>query len=776
MNIRKKLILGAMFIGFVPILLGASYIGYNAIHQGQTLIRSQIQQQLISVREITAEKVESYFSTIENQILTLSKSRMVIDAMQDFEGVFTAHSWDAKLDPAEVDASLANYYRNEFATQYNELNPGNAVDVQALINGLSSETKALQYSYISNNPNPLGEKDKLLHSPNFTPYTKMHAYYHESLHDYLTRFGYYDIFLVSAETGHIVYSVYKELDFATSLIDGPYANSGIAQVFRQVKDSKDSTAVALTDFAPYLPSYEAPASFIASPIFESGELVGVLIFQMPIERLNQIMTHNGKWNEVGLGNSGETYLVGQDFNMRSMSRFLIEDKSAYGELLKQIGMGPNLIENIIAKHTSVGLQPVKTLGTQAALSGETGYQAFPDYRGIRVFSAYKPIKIKGFTWALMSEIDEEEAFLFTDQLKDSIIATSVITVLLALLLAGGLGLAFSNSITGPINRTVGMLKNIAKGDGDLTQRLDATNKDEMGQLAYWFNHFIADIQNLISDLNSIIVTLSQSSSSFKTDAGAAENAMDEQNELTRNISNLMNNLQGVVDEIAQSSQDTSELAIQTSNSSNAGLKTVQACTTAIQDLSEDIQQMVSSIDTLNQSSQQVGEVVSVIQAIAEQTNLLALNAAIEAARAGESGRGFAVVADEVRNLAQRTQDSTLEISESVTTITDGIHRAVELASNSHESVQQGLNSAQEAEETFKAINESVDDIRENGERMVSAAKKQEDAAREVNLGVQSIESGAQGTTDLIKGVAVRSVELESLSENLNGKVGRYKTS
>lgn len=776
MNIRKKIILGAMFIGFVPILLGASYIGYNAITQGQSLIRGQVQQQLISVREITTEKVEHYFSTIENQILTMSKSRMVIDAVQDFEGVFTAHSWDAKLDPAEVDASLSQYYRDEFAAKYSELNPGHNLDVPALLSELSSETKALQYSFISNNPNPLGEKDKLLHSPNFTPYTKMHAYYHESLHDYLTRFGYYDIFLVSAETGHIVYSVYKELDFATSLIDGPYADSGIAEAFRKVKDSQEVSTVALTDFAPYLPSYEAPASFIASPIFESGEIVGVLIFQMPIERLNQIMTHNEKWSEVGLGNTGETYLVGQDFNMRSMSRFLIEDKTAYGELLKQLDMGPDAISNIMAKHTSVGLQPVKTVGTKAALAGETGYQAFPDYRGVRVFSAYRPITIKGFTWALMSEIDEEEAFTFSNQLKDSIVGTSIITVMLALLLAGGLGLAFSNSITGPINRTVSMLKNIAKGDGDLTQRLDATNKDEMGQLAYWFNHFIVDIQNLISDLNSIIVTLSQSSSSFKTDAGAAEKAMDEQNALTSNISNLMNNLQQVVDEIAQSSQDTSQLAIQTSDSSNAGLKTVQACTTAIQDLSEDIQQMVSSIDTLNQSSQQVGEVVSVIQAIAEQTNLLALNAAIEAARAGESGRGFAVVADEVRNLAQRTQDSTQEISESVTTITQGISKAVELASNSHESVQQGLSSAQEAEQTFKAINESVDDIRENGERMVQAAHKQETATSEVNAGVQSIESGAQGTTDLIKGVAVRSVELESISKDLNGKVGRYKTS
>lgn len=775
MNIQKKLIFGAMFIGFVPILIGASYIGYNAIHQGQDLIRAQVQQQLISVREITAEKVEHYFSNIENQILTLSKSRMVIDAMQDFEGVFAAHLLDAKLDPAEVDASLNRYYHEAFSTQYNQLNPGGSVDVTQLINGLSAETKALQYSYISNNPNALGEKDKLLHSPNFTSYTKMHAYYHESLHDYLTRFGFYDIFLVSASTGKIVYSVYKELDFATSLINGPYAESGIADAFRQVKNAKEGDVVALTDFTPYLPSYESPAAFIASPIFEGNELLGVLIFQLPIDRLNQIMTHKGEWTNVGLGMSGETYLVGEDFNMRSMSRFLIEDDIAYGKLLTNMGVDSNLIANMVAKQTSVGLQAVKTKGAQAALMGSAGYDVFDDYRGVRVFSAYRPVKIKNFTWALMSEIDEEEAFKFSNQLQESIIATSVITIALALLLAGGLGLLFSRSIINPINHTISMLKNIAKGDGDLTQRLDAENKDEMGRLGYWFNHFIEDIQILISDLNSIIITLSKSSSSFKDDAGETEKAIDQQNTLTRSISDLMNNLQGIVDEIAQSSSETSELAIKTSNASSSGLKTVQACTTAIEALSKDIQQMVSSIDTLNQSSQQVGEVVTVIQSIAEQTNLLALNAAIEAARAGESGRGFAVVADEVRNLAQRTQDSTLEISESVNFITEGIRKAVDLASHSHESVQSGLNSAQEAEQTFKVINESVNEIRENGQRMVSAAKNQESAASEVTTGVQSIDDVAQVTTKLIKGVAVRSVELESLSKNLNSMVGRYKT-
>lgn len=776
MNIQKKLILGAMFIGFMPILLGASYIGYNAIHQGQNLIREQVQQQLISVREITAEKVEHYFSTIENQILTMSKSRMVIDAVQDFDGVFAAHLSETKLDSAMIETSLSSYYKNEFGKQYSQLNPNSSMDTGELLSGLSNEAKALQYTFISQNPNPIGEKDKLIHADVFSSYTKLHAFYHDSFHDYLNRFGFYDIFLVSANTGEVVYSVYKELDFATSLLNGPYAKSGLADVFRKVKNAPEDGVVALNDFAPYLPSYESPASFIASPIFESGELVGVLIFQMPMDRLNQIMTHKGQWNDVGLGDTGETYLVGQDFNMRSMSRFLLEDKNAYGKLLTQMGFDKNIIANILAKHTSVGLQPVKTQGTQAALAGTTGYEVFPDYRGVPVFSAYRPIHIKGFTWALMSEIDEQEAFHFSDELRVSILKTATITIILALLIAAGIGLMFSKSITNPINRTVLMLKNIAKGDGDLTQRLDATNRDEMGQLAYWFNQFIGDIQNLISELNSIIVTLSESSSSFKKDAAETEVAINKQNELTKSIADLMNNLQTSVNEIAKSSGDTSKLAMETATASDAGLKTVQDCTLAIKTLSEDIQKMVSSIDTLNQSSQQVGQVVEVIQSIAEQTNLLALNAAIEAARAGESGRGFAVVADEVRNLAQRTQASTLEISESVSFITEGIRKAVDLASHSHESVQSGLNSAQEAEQTFKIINESVGEIRENGQRMVSAAHHQESATLEVKTGVQSIENGTQGTTELIKSVAGRSLELESLSKNLNGKVGRYKTS
>jgi len=775
MNIQRKLILGAVILGFLPIFIGAIFIGQRASSDGDALVRKQVQQQLTAVREITAEKVEHYFKTIENQIVTMSNSRMVIDAIQDFEGVFEQHAADLRTDVSDINSSLTSFYKDQFNAKYQATNPNSAFDGMQALQGLSPAAKALQYTYIGNNPNPLGEKDKLLHAQDYTAYTKIHAYYHEAFHEFLNRFGYYDIFLVSLETGEVVYSVYKELDFATSLLDGPYAQSGLAQAFRAIKDANEPSAVALTDFAPYTPSYEAPASFIASPIYDVNEKVGVLIFQMPIDRLNEIMTHKQTWSDIGLGDTGETYLVGPDFNMRSLSRFLIEDKDGYFDLLKSIGLSDGTIDRIRQQNTSVGLQPVKTLGSEEALSGKTGYSGFEDYRGVPVFSAYRPIEVRGFRWALMSEIDQAEAFVFSNELTSAIWKASIITIVIALFAAAISGWLFSKSIITPILRTVNMLKNIAKGDGDLTQRLDDSSGDEMGQLASWFNQFISDIQNLVADLNKTIETLNQNASEFRQDSTKAETAIEAQNQMTQQISHSMAHLRSVVEEITRHSDLSADLAANTASASTTGLEVVKACTQAIENLSTDIQHMVDSINSLSDSSKKVEEVVSVIQAIAEQTNLLALNAAIEAARAGESGRGFAVVADEVRNLAQRTQDSTSEIGESISMMTQGISRAVELADNSNNSVQQGLGNAKEAEETFQSINSSVLEIQNTGAAIKDAAQQQSQASDEVNSGIVSIDNGAKETTKLVSAIATRSGELATMGQSLKQTVSRYRT-
>lgn len=153
----------------------------------------------------------------------------------------------------------------------------------------------------------MGQKDELLDPIDGSHHGEWHSQYHPFLRDFQKRFDYYDLFLVESETGRIVYSVFKELDFATSLVDGPYAKSGIADVFRKANQSTTPDYVALSDFAPYLPSYQDPAAFIAAPVFEGGEKTGVLILQMPIDRINAIMTHGGRWAESGLGATGETY-------------------------------------------------------------------------------------------------------------------------------------------------------------------------------------------------------------------------------------------------------------------------------------------------------------------------------------------------------------------------------------------------------------------------------------------------------------------------------------
>jgi methyl-accepting chemotaxis protein len=205
--------------------------------------------------------------------------------------------------------------------------------------------------------------------------------------------GYYDLFLVDHQTGNIVYSVFKELDYETSLISGPYSNSCIDKAFAMANRASEKNYTGLTDFAPYGPSYNAPASFIATAIFNCNTKIGILILQMPVDKINEVVTYGQNWQQTGLGSSGETYLIGQDFAMRCNSRFLLEDRNNYLKLIQEIGVSAGIIQTIQHKNTSIGLQQITTLGTERALNGESGFDIFPDYRGISVLSAYKPINI-----------------------------------------------------------------------------------------------------------------------------------------------------------------------------------------------------------------------------------------------------------------------------------------------------------------------------------------------------------------------------------------------
>ena len=448
---------------------------------------------LTAAREFKAQQIEGYFETISAQVSTFSRSLTVVEAMARLrEGV-------ERLDVASAEQilpELNTYYTREFVSRLigeGQIDPRSRAGASPFIPS-DPLAQTLQHLYISSNPNEVGSKTLLDNAGDGSEYSSAHELFHPIIRNYLERFGYYDIFLVDDVTGRIVYSVFKEVDFGTSLLDGPYANIGIGRAFAAARDASDRDFVATQDFMPYLPSYNEPAGFIASPIFDGETRIGVLIFQMPIDRINNIMTNNEAWNMVGLGDSGETYIVGEDLLMRNQSRFLIEDRDAYLEMLTASGLDESVISRISAFNTSIDLQPVDSEGTRAALAGQTGTAIFPDYRGVSVLSAYRPLNIADLNWVIMSEIDAAEAFSSVENLRVAILRMMAVFTIAVVVLS----FLFARTMTRPIKVLTHKAQQLAQGD--LGIPIDTQGGDEISQLARSFDSMRGALREMIEGL------------------------------------------------------------------------------------------------------------------------------------------------------------------------------------------------------------------------------------------------------------------------------------
>jgi len=448
-----------------------------------------------------ASQIEDYFQQITDNIITFSEDRMIIEAMKLFTESFNII--DNETDYSDEDyASIVKenkqYYKTVFKSKLiqNRAAGNDSFNEKDYWEG-NTKTVILQNLYITSNPHTTGAKHLLSDAGDGSSYSKTHKIYHPIFRNYLEKFGYDDIFLVDHKTGHILYSVFKEVDFATNLINGPYSKTNSAKAFLISKEAKDKEFVKLVDFELYMPSYYAPAAFISSPIKEGDKTIGVLIFQIPIDRINNIMTNKKSWSKVGLGKSGETYLVGQDSLLRNQSRFLIEDKENYLKMIKNLGLPQETRDRISNLNSSIGLQPVITIGTKAALHGETGTQIFPDYRGVSVLSSYKPLNIPGVNWILMSEMDENEAFANVYKLRRDILIWVFGLIIVIVIIA----FFFSKTITRPIEILRKESAELAMGNLDLEIHVDT--EDEIGQLAANFETIRSSIKSLVGELEEM---------------------------------------------------------------------------------------------------------------------------------------------------------------------------------------------------------------------------------------------------------------------------------
>lgn len=776
-SIKTKLILLGTLLTLIPTLVVNYIMSNTAIESASQSLQTSAEQKLTVVRETTSEHIEDYFHFIQDQMITFSDDERVREAMIDFSSAYQAYQTEAKNDDVQgYQASLANYYNNQFDAKFKNINAGDSAEPAQLLKRLNPTSMALQYHYISNNKAKLGEKDQLLSVKEDHRYHKVHTNYHPTIHHYQQQFEYYDIFLVDAKTGNVVYSVFKELDYATSLKNGAYADSGIGDAFKKALTATDKNQTFLTDFKPYLPSYNAAASFISSPIFDQGKITGVVIFQMPVDRINAVMTHSREWEKVGLGASGETYLVGEDFTMRSDGRFLLEDKPSYLALMEQINLAPKTIQNIKNKDTTIGLQPVETQGTKAALNGETGFAIFPDYRNVNVLSAYKPINVMGLNWAVMSEIDEDEAFYAIKKLKSNIINKAIIVSLIVVLIGAMLGWLFSQILIRPINNITEMVSSIGEGEGDLTGRVPLVGNNEITLLSKKINAFIDNIDNTFSNLLRTLVRLvpisleqseyneklSSSLAQQKVQADIVNQCLMDANTATETVNNELVHI-----------NDATELCHQAVNDSESS---VDLTSDNINALSDTIQQAVKAITELKSDTDGISRIIDVINSISEQTNLLALNAAIEAARAGEAGRGFAVVASEVRDLAQKTKLSTKEVADMVNTIQSSTQKVVGLMDSGQDNADKSSLQMKETSEQLVSVKSSMEMIVDRVSAIDVAIDEQKVGFNQVTVSYQEMNHIFVDAEEHSNNASKIGQDISKLGDKLMDMVNGYKVS
>ncbi|MBE1300944.1 MAG: HAMP domain-containing protein [Alteromonadaceae bacterium] len=470
LKLKQLLLIAMISVGMAPLII-AALISTN---KAAVSLERQVFAQLQSIRQVKGEAIERHFEDSLSIINTTSESPITQDAAMQLKTGFIDYVADSGVQ-GSIDTlrnELSRYYQKDFAQKYNNIN-GVQLDATSLYESLSPAAVALQHAYIYDNPAPLGAKDELFEATGSASYHHAHKQFHGYFRQILLEFGYYDIFLVDPETGVVFYSVFKELDYATSLLTGPYANSNFAEVFKlSVKNQSIHTA----DFKRYQPSYEAPASFQAAPVKVDGRLEAILVFQLPIEPINEIMA-----SRAGMGNTGETYLVGEDRLMRSDSYLQPSTHS------------------VSASFANPQVGRVDTEAVNQALKGKPGTRIITDYLGNPVLSSFAELKLGDFSWVILAEMDEAEAFAPVSELRHAV----VIILLLSGIVIVFTALFIAKQIAQPIHHIAVKMKEVERS-GDFSVLIGNHSSNEIGTISKAFDSLLSGLKKSFSHTKNIL--------------------------------------------------------------------------------------------------------------------------------------------------------------------------------------------------------------------------------------------------------------------------------
>lgn len=582
----------------------------------------------------------------------------------------------------------------------------------------------------------------------------------EELIDFNETYGYYDLFLMNNQ-GDIVYTVAKESDLGENLVSGPLKDTNLAKAFEDGK-----TGTSLKDYEYYEPS-KAHAAFLSSPIKdETGSVVGVLALQLSDEAIAGIMG-----GRTGMGESGETYLVGSDQMMRSNSIFTTE--------------------------SDIGVKEVSTVSVENALDGESDFAVIEDYRGVPVFSAYTPLSIEGLDWVLLAEIDEAEV-------KEPIVKNgeeAILILVISAVIVGVVAVWFATKMSKPIVLASKRLEAIERGHLSY-EPLPVKTADEVGVLTLSLNRMNEELHQLVEGIRNSAMELTSGSEETASSVEEVTNSVEGLhqvvqelaedaavgNEVVMESTEALQHLATLIESAKQKAEDGKESSHVTLTAATQGVQHVRETVEKMENIVTKTEGTQRLIEELTKHSKQIENIAETMTAIAQQTNLLSLNASIEAARAGEHGKGFAVVAEEVRKLAEQSNRGAEEVSQLTKEVMDLTKHTAHSMQESSEIVHEGVVIAQVAGESLEQILDavkrtgtSIDEIvqitteeTETSEVLVHVTKRLATIIEKTASSGQEMMASFEETSAAMQSVSAVSEESAGMATDLSHSVEKFQ--
>lgn len=463
-------------------VLSSIVVGVIGYVNGTQALRAIATDRLVEIRESRAREVAQLFTTIENAVRLSAMNDTSKQAAVAFSAGFDELESTA-LDGAEA-AQLESYYDDSFAPVLSDAT-GQTVDGGAFV-PKDAAAQYLQYHYVI----PYDSWEEAIQvddAGDGSAWSAAHAKYHDYYRAMTDVQQFEDVVMLDTR-GNVVYTAFKGVDLGTNLLDGPYRLSNIADAYREVMSRNIVGEVVLTDFAAYSPSVGSPAGWAVTPIAVDDEIIGALAIELPIDRIDQVMTVGGEWVDNGLGETGETYLVGRDGLMRSISRELSISPEQYQQAAVAAGLSPSAAALSVRNGNTLLQQEILGDGIVRAQSGQSGSLIERDYLGRESITAYAPLSVGNLGWVIVAQESFAEAMAPVEDFTRNLILSTAGMIIFVCLLS----LLLAQVFVRPLRRLKLAAQRIAAGEEGV--QVDAGSSDELADVATAFNDMSRSLQ------------------------------------------------------------------------------------------------------------------------------------------------------------------------------------------------------------------------------------------------------------------------------------------